>query len=85
MYGEHAVYISVMNLANSNPPDGSDVSNWANQYNVNHPVLADSNASTDPMINGGYPTYVLIDQNMVIHLEDLFPFNPTTAASLISN
>jgi hypothetical protein len=85
MYGQDAVYVSVMHASNSDPPSQSAVAQWASQYSVNHPVLADALGSSYSMINGGYPSYVLIDQNMTIHIEDLYPFNPNTAASLISN
>ena len=74
-----------MHSANNDPPDQSDVGQWANQFNVNHPVLADANGDSFNLITGGYPSYVLIDQNMVIHIKDLYPFNANTAASLITD
>jgi len=73
-----------MHSANSDPPNVNDVSGWANQFSVNHPVLADSTGASYPLITGGYPSYVLVDQNMTIHIKDLYPFNPNTAASLIT-
>jgi hypothetical protein len=74
-----------MHSANSDPPDVSDVERWSNQYSVdNHPVLADANGDSYRLINDGYPSYVLIDQNMIIHNSDLYPFNASSIASLIS-
>ena len=73
-----------MHSANNDPPDVSDVEGWASRYNVNHPVLADANNDSYRHINGGYPSYVLIDQDMLINNADFYPFNEATAASLIS-
>ena len=74
-----------MHSANADPPDVSDVEGWSETYEVyNHPVLADANNDSYRHISGGYPSYVLIDQDMVIHNADMYPFNENTAASLIS-
>ena len=74
-----------MHSANNDPPDVSDVEGWADRYTINHPVLADANGDSYRHISGGYPSYVLIDQDMIIHNADLYPFNSDTAASLIAD
>ena len=78
------MYIAVMHSANQDPPTVTDAEDWANLYDVNHPVLADANGDSYRLINGGYPSYVVIDQDMIISISDLYPFNADTAAALIS-
>ena len=81
-YGENAVYISVMADANT-APSQSVVANWASSYNIVHPVLADPNGETMPYVTLGYPTYVVIKQDMTIYNADLWPFNAAEIGGLI--
>jgi len=64
--------------ANNEPADSGDTANWSNSYGVTHPVLAEPNAGVGySLIQGGYPTYVILDREMVIVVPDAYPFNPT--------
>ena len=70
-----------MNSANSGAPGQSTVANWAANYSVVHPVLADPSGETIPYVLLGYPTYVVIDRNMVIVEEDMWPYSTGTISS----
>ena len=85
IYGNDAVYISVMLDANNGTPSGDSVSGWANRLGMNHPVLADSNSETGPFVTQGFPTYPVINPDMVIINVDLYPFNPNTLGQYIAN
>ena len=84
-YGTDAVYLSVMLDSNSGPPSESSVGGWANQYGTNHPVLADSSGDTAPFVTQGYPTYPVINPDMIIINEDLWPFSTSTLGQYIAN
>ena len=73
-----------MHAANQDPPGQTAVSNWANNNGItNHPVLVDANGDSYRLANG-YPTYVVLDRDMTIRIQDLYPFNASTVASVIS-
>ena len=57
-------------------PDNADINAWADAYSLEHPVLADPGATQSNHLSGGYPTYVVLDREMVIIQEDLWPFDP---------
>ena len=80
-----AVYISVMLDSNSGTPSAGSVGGWADRYGINHPVLADAGGDTMPFITQGYPTYPVINPDMIIINADLYPFNPNTLGQYISN
>ena len=84
-YPDDAVYISVMLDANSGTPSENSVRNWAERYGIVHPVLADSTGATAPFITEGYPTYPVINPDMIIINVDLWPFNPNTLGQYIAN
>tara|TARA_Y100000034_G_C6826239_1_gene372524 strand:- start:219 stop:770 length:552 start_codon:yes stop_codon:yes gene_type:complete len=53
------------------PPTASDVSDWADHFEISAPVLAGSNDLTDPDSEGGYsvigvPSFYLINQEGII-------------------
>ncbi len=52
----------------------SDLAKWANDQKVTFPVMADPNWQVcDPLLSFGYiPSYVLIDQNLVIQKKGLY-------------
>ena len=84
-YPDDAVYISVMLDANSGTPTVDAVRNWAERYDLIHPVLADSAGDTDPFVTEGYPTYPVINPDMIIINVDLYPFNPNTLGQYIAD
>jgi hypothetical protein len=65
-------------------PTVDDVAQWADTYNLDHPILADPDRVSYRFSNGGFPTYVLIDQNMIIVSEDLYPVDASSIESLLS-
>ena len=91
------VYVSVM--LDSGSDMSSLVSQWASEYTLEHPVLADNDSLTSPFVVSGYPTYVLIDKEMVsnsdliLHghthryrlekIEDTIIFNPGECAGFM--
>ena len=74
--------MSVMVDANTGRPDVGKVENWANYHDLDHPVLADEDASQGPYVVTGFPTYVVIDREMNIVNEDMWPWNDSTVTSL---
>ncbi len=62
------------NLA-SDPPTNSDINDWADEYGLEHPVTADTNLSQGDYVVTGFPTYVVIDREMNVVNDDLWPFD----------
>ena len=84
-YPEDAVYISVMLDSNNGTPSEASVQGWAERYGINHPVLADAAGDTSPFVTQGYPTYPVINPDMIIINVDLYPFNPDTLGQYIAD
>ena len=63
-------------------PGASDAERWANNFDITHPVLGDTARSQNEYVVTGYPTYVVIDREMVIQEDDLWPFNENYITSL---
>jgi thiol-disulfide isomerase/thioredoxin len=62
------------NTGGGNPTE-ADLNDWASSYGLNHPLLADTTKSQGKFVVTGYPTYVVIDQEMNIVNDDLWPFD----------
>ena len=58
-------------------PDSDDAARWASAFELTHPVLADGDQFNDEYVVSGYPTIVVIDREMNIVNEDLWPFDAT--------
>ena len=74
-----------MQDSNSGTPSVDSVSGWAERHGIRHPVLADSAGDTSPFVTQGYPTYPVINPDMVVINVDLYPFNPGTLGQYISD
>jgi peroxiredoxin len=61
--------------ATGGPPDAPDALRWAETYSLEHPVLADPEKTRGGYIVTGYPTYVVLDREMNIVTDDLWPFD----------
>jgi peroxiredoxin len=59
----------------SSPPSVDDAVNWAENFGLEHPVLADTPQFNSPYILIGFPTYIVIDRQMNIVNDDLWPFD----------
>lgn len=79
-YGDDAVFLGVMGDANGVPTQG-DVADWADQYGSEYPMLADINQEAIDFVTEGFPTYAVLDRDMIVIYEDLFPFAPETVAT----
>lgn len=64
-------------------PAQADLESWNNQHGIEHPMLADGAMTQGPYCVLGYPTYVVIDQEMVIQNADLWPFDPNYVIGLL--
>ena len=72
------VYIAVMQEDSGGArPDADDAARWASAFELTHPVLADGDQFNDSYIVSGYPTVVVIDREMNIVNDDLWPFDPS--------
>jgi hypothetical protein len=67
---------------NGSPPDTSDAKDWADTFGVTHPVIADDTREQMNYVLTGYPTYVIIDREMTIQEDDLWPFSESYVVSL---
>ncbi len=72
-YGDKIVYVTILiENQNYNPPTEKDLKNWADYFKIKSaPVLEGSRdlMSTDPdagWLVTGWPTFYIIDQNMII-------------------
>ena len=64
-----------MTEGNSGSPTAAEISQWVSNYGITHPVLQDVTGSQTPYVAIGYPTYVVIDRNMVIQNADMWPWS----------
>ncbi len=65
------------------PPDVADLNDWASDYNITHPIVADPQMTQNVYAVLGYPTYVVIDRDMRIANADLWPWNPGFVIGLL--
>ena len=79
-YGDDAVFLGVMGDANGVPTQ-VDVADWTDQYGSEYPMLADINQEAINFVTEGFPTYAVLDRNMIVIYEDLFPFTPETVVT----
>ncbi len=66
--------MSVMMEASTGSPQVNQIANWAEIFHLDHPVLADTSQSQSRYVIG-YPTYIVIDREMVIVNDDMYPFD----------
>jgi len=77
------VLLSVMTDANSNPPGSSQINSWTSSLGLTHPVLADDGSGgVIQYVTTGFPTYVVIDREMVIQNNDMWPWSDSFVESL---
>ena len=77
---DDVVFISVMLDANSTLEQG--IQNWVTEFGIEHPILADDSGVTSSYVTAGFPTFVIIDQNMVIQNADLWPYDESFITNL---
>ena len=73
--GEIIVLGAMQENAGGGSPSEADLNTWAGNYGLNHPLLADGSKSQDKFVVSGYPTFVIIDREMNIVNDDLWPFD----------
>ena len=67
----------------SSPPSTKDVATWAEVFGLEHPVLADTPQFNSPYVVTGFPTYIVIDREMNIVNDDLWPFDTDYVLDLL--
>lgn len=72
-----------MTEGNNGAPTAAEPMSWANTYGITHPVLRDTTGSQTPYVVLGYPTYVVIDRNMVIQNADMWPWSDSYVLGFI--
>ena len=71
---------------NRSIPPTEILAKWANDYGVLHPVVNDtSGVDAATYITVGYPTYVLIDQNMTIVTPGMYPVDENLIRQTLEN
>ena len=73
--GEVIMLGSMLQNDVSSPPSTKDVATWAEAFGLEHPVLADTPEFNSPYVVTGFPTYIVIDREMNIVNDDLWPFD----------
>lgn len=58
-----------------------DCTEWAEEYEVTHPVLADLDGFFDQMLNGGFPTLPVLDPELRVIDPDNYPFSTDRLAT----
>ena len=64
-------------------PEQDNAVQWAEDFELTHPVLADNDQFNMDYIVTGFPTYVVIDRDMTIVTDDLWPFDPDFVLDLL--
>jgi len=74
--GGDVVMLALMQEINSGAPATlqEDAARWGETHSLTHPIVADGANSNGQYVVTGYPTYVVIDQEMNIVNDDLWPF-----------
>ena len=80
-YGDDAIFIGVMADGNSGIPSVSELESWVSQYGTDYPLVSDTNGEAGTFVTVGFPTYVVLDRDMTVLYEDLFPFDGATVAT----
>jgi hypothetical protein len=75
--GGEVIMLAVMQQNNDGSPASTaeDAMRWATTHSLTHPVVADPTESQTAYVVTGFPTYVVIDRDMTIHNDDLWPFD----------
>ena len=55
-------------------PSPSSITDWVSRFGLTHPLVADTTGDQETYIVTGFPTYIVIDRDMTIVSEDLWPF-----------
>ncbi|MCP4808571.1 MAG: hypothetical protein GY913_35405 [Proteobacteria bacterium] len=58
-------------------PSEEACARWASDLDLTHAVVADEEQQGYDFIVSGFPTFVVIDREMVIIEDDLWPFDPS--------
>ncbi len=64
-------------------PTQADLESWNSQYGIEHPMLADPEGTQMGYYVSGFPTYAIIDRDMVIQNADLWPFDANYVIGLL--
>ena len=78
IYGDDAVFIGVMVDGSSGIPSLSELEDWVAQFGSEYPILSDINGDAADFVVGGFPTYVVLDRDMTVLEENLYPFRVST-------
>lgn len=73
--GEVVVLGAMLQNNAGDPPSVDNAVEWAGAYGLHHPVLADTPQANSPYVVTGFPTYIVIDREMNIVNDDLWPFD----------
>jgi len=69
--------------AQGSTPTSADVESWNDQYGIQHPMLADVAGTQMGYYVSGFPTYVVIDREMVVQNADLWPFDANYVINML--
>ncbi len=83
-YGENGIqFIKVMEEGYSGPANVGELQDYAEEYGLTHPHLADNDMTQIDYVVTGYPTFVILDQQMNIRSADLWPWDEDFVVSIL--
>ena len=85
-YGDQGVIMLAAMQENSAgaAPAPTNATQWADEFSLTHPVVADEQQFNIDYIVTGFPTYIVIDQQMNVVNDDLWPFDPDYVAGILN-
>ena len=69
--------------ASQGPPTADELEAWTSDHGITHPMLLDVDATQIPYVLLGFPTYVVIDGDMVIQNADMWPWDDAYILGLV--
>ncbi len=73
--GDVVVFAALQQNIDTSPASAAGVSRWVDDFELTHPVLADTAHGYRNFAQGGFPTYVVVGRDMRIVEPDLYPFD----------
>lgn len=81
--GEIVLLASMQEDVDYSPASAEGIARWVEDFELTHPVLADSENVNRAYAASGFPTYVVIGRDMTILRADLWPFDTEWVLGLI--
>lgn len=81
--GEIILLATMQEDVDYSPASAEGIARWVEDFELTHPVLADTENVNRAFAGSGFPTYVVIGRDMTILNADLWPFDTEWVLDLI--